>query len=260
MPNRRSFLGTASVIGAGVATQAFAAPASHRTHDERYVVPPSAPTTLRVVDSAGVFPVRRVYCIGRNYLAHVEELNHDRNVPPFFFQKARDMVVPDGQPVRYPSKTQDYEHEIELVLAMRAGGMHIPVEQAMSHVYGYAVGLDMTRRDLQNAAQEKRQPWESGKSFDQAAPCSDIVPLARTGVLREARIWLTVNERVVTDGNIKDMIWNQAEIIAQISKYFSIEAGDLIYTGTPKGVGKVRPGDTLVARIEGLPSLSTRIV
>ncbi|WP_347557999.1 fumarylacetoacetate hydrolase family protein [Robbsia sp. KACC 23696] len=225
------------------------------TGRDGYVLPVPENPSLPVLGTDHRFPIRRIYCIGRNYLAHVEELKHDRSQPPLFFQKQRDMLVQSGGSVVYPSLTQDYEHEIELVLAMKSGGMNIKPEDAMQHVYGYAVGLDMTRRDLQNHAQEIRGPWEAGKSFEQSAPCSAITPIAKTGVLKEGRIRLTVNDATATDGDLKNMIWNQAEVIAHLSTAFAIGPGDLIYTGTPAGVGKVKSGDKMVASIDGLSTL-----
>jgi fumarylpyruvate hydrolase len=258
MQNRRQIF-AAGLAGALVAIRKAGAqtPATLPSHTNLPQMPSAA--TLPIVGSGNMFAVRRVYCVGRNYLAHIEELGHDRNEPPFFFQKQRDMVVPTDVPVIYPSLTHDYEHEIELVLAMKSGGQNIPVDQALDHVFGYAVGLDMTRRDLQAKAQQKRQPWEMGKSFDQSAPCSAITPVARSGHLKEGRIHLTVNDKTVTDGNLEDMIWNTAEIIAQLSTLYTIAAGDLIYTGTPKGVGKVGPGDVMLARIDGLSPLRTPV-
>ncbi|MFC0409969.1 fumarylacetoacetate hydrolase family protein [Roseomonas elaeocarpi] len=249
-------LGIALTTGPAVAQQATRSPAAT---PPQLVLPALPVPTLQVNGQEAEFPVRRIYCVGRNYLAHVEELNHDTREAPFFFQKARDMLVRTGGEVAYPSRTEDYEHEVELVLAMKSGGMNITPEEAMGHVYGYAVGLDMTRRDLQNRAQEKRQPWEAGKSFDQSAPCGPITPMG-AAPMRDARIHLAVNGRTVTDGNIKDMIWNPAEIVAQLSTLFAIAAGDLIYTGTPAGVGKVGPGDTLLAQVDGLSDLEVRIV
>lgn len=206
-----------------------------------------------------VFPVRRIYCVGRNYLAHVEELHHDVRDPPFFFHKARDMLVQSGSVIPYPVATHDYEHEVELVLAMKSGGLNIPAAEAMNHIYGYAVGLDMTRRDQQAQAQEKRHPWEAGKSFDNSAPCSAIVPVSSSGYLQKGRIHLELNGTTVADGDLGNMIWNTAEIITRCSEMFEIAAGDLIYTGTPKSVGKVNPGDRLSAHIEGLAALEISV-
>jgi fumarylpyruvate hydrolase len=261
MNSRRNFLRTATTAAAGAAAislPAHAAPAQASSAKNLFAAPET--TALPIVGTDMQFPVRRIYCIGRNYLAHVKELNHDTREAPLFFQKSRDMVVQNGVPVHYPSLTNDYEHEIELVLAMESGGANIPVEQALQHVYGYAVGLDMTRRDLQNKAQEKRQPWEAGKSFEQSAPCSEITPVSKSGILSQGAIQLTVNGKVVTEGDLKDMIWNPAEIIAHLSTIFTIAAGDLIYTGTPAGVGKVQAGDVMVARIAGLPELRTPVI
>ncbi|MFT9258562.1 MAG: fumarylacetoacetate hydrolase family protein [Acetobacter sp.] len=266
MPARRDFLSSGlSVAGlAGLAMAATRTGAAASRHAAcapmpELVIPALPVPVLPVAGEHGVFPVRRIYCVGRNYLAHIKELNHDTREPPFFFQKARDMLVQNGAAIPYPTLTHDYEHEIELVLAMKSGGMNIPAAQALDHVYGYAVGLDMTRRDLQNRAQEKRQPWEAGKAFDNAAPCGTVVPVASIGHPGTGRIHLEVNGVTASDGQLEDMIWSPAEIIAHLSTAFEIAAGDLIYTGTPRAVGKVGPGDRLVAAIDGLPTLQVSI-
>lgn len=261
MNPRRTFLSSglrvAGLTGLAMASTRLNASAATAPSS---VIPTLPVPALPVSGQNGVFPIRRIYCVGRNYLAHIKELNHDTREPPFFFQKARDMLVQNGSAIPYPTLTHDYEHEIELVLAMKSGGMNIPAADAINHIYGYAVGLDMTRRDLQNQAQEKRHPWEAGKSFDNAAPCGTIVPITKTGELKTGRIHLEVNGATASDGQLEDMIWSPAEIIAHLSTAFGIAAGDLIYTGTPKAVGKINPGDKLVAAIEGLPSLQISIL
>ncbi len=258
MNARRAFLSSGLSV-AGLASLALSPTRLSAATPPRMVIPPLPVPVLPVAGQNAVFPVRRIYCVGRNYLAHIKELNHDIREPPFFFQKARDMLVQNGSAIPYPTLTHDYEHEIELVMAMKSGGMNIPVADAPAHIYGYAVGLDMTRRDLQNQAQEKRHPWEAGKSFDNAAPCGTIVPVAQTGHMKTGRIHLEVNGTTAADGQLDDMIWSPAEIIAHLSTAFEVAAGDLIYTGTPRAVGKVGPGDSLVASIDGLPSLQISI-
>lgn len=215
---------------------------------------------IPIVGATTRFPVRRIYCVGRNYLEHIRELGNDEREPPFFFAKHRDAIVTSGANVRYPSLTSDYQHELELVVAMQSGGENISSDDALRHVFGYAVGLDMTRRDLQTASRKKEQPWEIGKSFDQSAPCGAIVPAAQVGHLSKGRIWLTVNGTIRQDGDLDLMIWKVPDIIAALSRQVDLNAGDLIYTGTPAGVSAVRAGDTLVGRIEGLQALTVTIV
>jgi fumarylpyruvate hydrolase len=242
------------------AVVAAAAPAAAEAAQAGLAVPAPQPVALPVQGSGQRFPVRRIYCVGRNYLAHVRELGNDEREPPFFFAKHTDMIVQNGGTVRYPALTSDFHHEIELVVAMKSGGMDIPVEQALDHVYGYAVGLDMTRRDRQREMQEKRRPWEVSKSFEQSAPCTAIVPAASVGHLKAGRIGLTVNGAVRQESDLGAMIWDVAEIIHHLSTQAALAAGDLIYTGTPDGVGPVLRGDRLVGRIDKLPELSVTIV
>jgi fumarylpyruvate hydrolase len=209
------------------------------------------PMTVDVAGGAP-FPVRRIYCVGRNYRAHAIEMGGDPDrEAPFFFLKPTDTVVPSGAAIPYPPHTADYQHEIELVVAIGKGGRNIPVETAIDHVFGYAVGLDMTRRDLQMEARKAGRPWDMGKGFDQSAPCGTISPISKTGALDTGTITLTINGETRQSSDISLLIWNVAEVIADLSTYGELVAGDLIYTGTPEGVGPVRPGDRLI----GLPSL-----
>jgi fumarylpyruvate hydrolase len=216
--------------------------------------------SLPIVGSGLRFPVRRVYCVGRNYLEHIREFGNDEREPPFFFAKHRDTIVQSGSEIPYPSLTSNYQHEIELVVAMKSGSQNIKKEDALRHIYGYAVGLDMTRRDLQMASRKKEQPWEVGKSFDQSAPCSAITPAERTGHLSKGKIQLTVNGALRQDGDLAQMIWNVPEIIAALSLQVGLDAGDLIYTGTPAGVVACGRGDKLVGSVEGLTELKITIV
>ncbi len=224
-----------------------------------------AAVTLPIVGSTEVFPVRRIYCIGRNYAAHAREMGSDpTREPPFFFQKPTDAVqfVAPGTVGNhpYPSLTKNYHYEIELVAALKSGGTNISTADALQHVYGYAIGLDMTRRDLQRGMGDQKKPWEIGKSFDMSAPIGPIHPLAMTQHFTKGRITLTVNGQTKQDADLSFMIWSVAEQISQLSQAFELKAGDIIYSGTPENVGPVVKGDLLVGRIDGLPELSIRIV
>jgi fumarylpyruvate hydrolase len=217
------------------------------------------PTELPIV-GGGVFPVRRVYCVGRNYADHIREMKEaDERDPPFFFQKPRDAVVPDGTRVPYPPFTSDFQFEVELVIAMGRGGRDIAVADAWDHIWGYAVGIDLTRRDRQRDARDLRLPWEAGKSFDASAPCGTIAPARDPGHFKSCAITLSVNGAERQRGDIGQMIWSIPEVIAQLSKQVTLGPGDLIYTGTPAGVGPVMPGDLITAHIDGLPSLAIAI-
>jgi len=216
--------------------------------------------SLPIVGSALRFPVRRVYCVGRNYLEHIRELGNDEREPPFFFAKHRDAIVQSGSEVRYPRLTSSYQHELEMVVAMKSGSENMKKEDALNHVFGYAVGLDMTRRDLQTISRKKEQPWEIGKSFEQSAPCSSILPAEKSGHLSKGKIQLNVNGKLRQDGDLAQMIWNVPEIIAALSTQIGLAAGDLIYTGTPAGVAACAKGDKLIGTVEGLPELSITIV
>ncbi len=222
-------------------------------------IPAPARVTVPVAGSDATFPVRRIYCVGRNYAAHAREMGVDSREPPFFFQKPTDAIVPSGATIPYPSATSNLHHEVELVLAIGQGGADIPVETARRHVFGAAVGLDLTRRDLQNAAKEAGKPWEVGKAFDASAPISAIHRLQGPDLPNSGRIGLTVNGEPRQQGDLGDMVWACEEIVAQLSRLFRLEPGDLIFTGTPAGVGSIGPGDRVVGHIEGLDSVSISI-
>lgn len=224
------------------------------------VTPPPVPGML-VEGTEAVFPVRRIYCIGRNYADHAIEMGGDpHREPPFFFQKNASNVVPTGRDFPYPDKTTDVHHEIELVVALGAGGRNIPVGAALDCVYGYAVGLDMTRRDLQAEAKRLGRPWEIAKAFEDSAPCSPLVPAARIGHPDRGAIWLDVNGERRQQGDLSQMIWKVPEMIAYLSDYFELAAGDLIMSGTPAGVGPVARGDRLHGHIDGIGELTLRVV
>ncbi len=224
-----------------------------------------AAVTLPIVGTSDVYPVRRIYCIGRNYAAHAREMGSDpTREPPFFFQKPTDAVQVVAIGTRadhpYPSLTKNYHYELELVAALQSGGKNIAVGDALQHVYGYAIGLDMTRRDLQRGMGDQKKPWEIGKSFDMSAPIGPIHPVAMTQHFTKGRIELKVNGQVKQEADLSYMIWSVAEQISQLSQAFELKAGDIIYSGTPENVGPVVKGDVLVGRIDGLPELSVRIV
>ena len=221
---------------------------------------PAVAATQAAVAGGGSFPVRRIYCVGRNYLDHIREMKEaDERDPPFFFQKPRDAIVLDGARVPYPPFTSDFQFEVELVVALDNGGRDIAVETANSLIWGYAVGIDFTRRDRQFDARDMRLPWEVGKSFDASAPCGPIAQVRDSDRFKDCAITLSVNGVERQRGNIGQMIWNVPEVIAQLSKQVRLEAGDLIYTGTPSGVGPVVPGDLITAHVDGLPSLTVTI-
>ncbi len=210
-----------------------------------YIVTPPPQVSAPVLGTSARFPVRRILCVGRNYAAHRREMGSDDRDPPFFFSKPADALVESGASIAYPSATADLHHEIELVVALGAGGVDIPVSAALELVFGYAAGVDLTRRDLQAAAKAKGAPWEAAKAFDQSAPMGLI--RRAEGPTPQGRIWLSVNGAPRQDALVADMIWNTAEIIAQASSLWRLAAGDLIFTGTPEGVGPIVRGD----RIEG---------
>lgn len=228
-----------------------------------YVFPPALPVSLPIVGSDARFPVRRVYCVGQNYADHVAEMGGDLREPPFFFSKPSDALMPvgelDGGELAYPPQTADYQHEVELVVAIGAGGRDIAVERALTHVFGYAVGLDMTRRDLQRQAKERRQPWEMCKGADQSAPIGPLFPALRIGHPSRGAIWLKVNGLDKQRGDLGQMIWKTGEIIANLSGYVALAPGDLIFTGTPAGVSAVVRGDALESGIDGLGTLNVRL-
>lgn len=216
--------------------------------------------TIPVAGSNDTFPVNRIYCVGRNYAEHAREMGHDPDrEPPFFFMKHAGACLfapaPDGADFPYPQQTSDVHHEIELVVALSKGGNDIPVDKAYEHVWGYAVGLDMTRRDLQGVAKKAGRPWEVGKSFDHSAPIGLMHPIAEAGHMTDGHIRLDINGERRQEGNLNELIWKIPEVIAYLSELFTLEAGDLIMTGTPAGVGPVKKGDVLEGHIEGLSSI-----
>jgi len=226
------------------------------------VVPAPATVRLPVASDGGVertFPVRRIFCVGRNYAEHAREMGHDpTREAPFFFTKPADAVVQDGATLPFPTMTQELHHEVELVVAIGTGGEAIPLERALDHVYGYAVGLDMTRRDLQRAAKEAGRPWDLGKAFDRSAPIGTITPATAIGHPSSGPIRLSVNGDTRQDADLDELIWNVPEIITDLSRYVHLEPGDLIMTGTPAGIGPVLPGDELVGEVEGLRAIRVR--
>ena len=224
-----------------------------------FVIPVPPVAAIPVV-GGGQFPVRRVYCIGRNYAAHAIEMGHDPDrEAPFFFQKNAENLDPSSE-FPYPPKSADVHHEVELLVALKSGGRNIPVDSAMEHVWGHAVALDMTRRDLQGAAKQQGRPWEIGKAFERSAPVGPLYPVSATGPLADGRIELMVNGAVTQQGNLNQMIWKVPEMISYLSEYFELAAGDVILSGTPSGVGPVRRGDRMEATIEGLGSLAVTVV
>lgn len=226
----------------------------------KFVIDPPPVSSVLIKESAQKFPVRRIYCVGRNYAAHAKEMGKDpEREPPFFFQKPSDALVDDGGVVPYPPQTKNLHHEIEWVVAIGRGGRNIAIRDANSHVFGYSVGIDLTRRDLQNAAKDLGRPWEWGKSFDHSAPCAALVPAAEIGHPQAGRIWLSVNGAMRQQGDISDLIWSVPEVIAEISASMSLEPGDLIYTGTPAGVGAVTVGDVLEGGVDGVADIKIRI-
>jgi fumarylpyruvate hydrolase len=256
--DRRTMMATGALSAFAAATPA---------HAQTAVKTPFtvAQTTIPIVGSTEVFPVRRIYCIGRNYAAHAREMGSDpTREPPFFFQKPTDAIqlVMPGKVVdhAYPSLTKNYHYEVELVAALKSGGKNIPIEKALDHVYGYALGLDMTRRDLQRGMGDEKKPWEIGKSFDQSAPIGPIHKVEQIGHFKAGAISLAVNGTVKQNANLSFMIWSVAEQIQKLSDAFELMAGDIIYSGTPENVGPVIKGDVIVCKLEGLPDLSVKIV
>jgi fumarylpyruvate hydrolase len=220
-----------------------------------------APPTVEIAGKSTRFPVHRIYCVGRNYAAHVREMgSNPAREPPCFFMKPADAVVANGSSIPYASRTSDMHHEIELVVAIGMGGHDIAAAAALEHVFGYAVGNDLTRRDLQAAAKHAGLPWDVAKGFDRSAPLTAIRSAAESGHLVVGRIWLEVNGKIRQDSNLSEMIWSVPEIIAELSTLYELQPGDLIFTGTPAGVGPVHQGDRIVGGIDGLETLRTTIV
>ena len=229
-----------------------------------YVFPPAPAPSVPVVGTEAQFPVHRIYCVGRNYEEHAKEMGFTGREPPFFFMKPADAIVvaPPGAttPLPYPSLTTNLHHEIELVVAIGKGGKNIAAVDALSHIYGYAVGLDMTRRDLQNDMKKQGRPWSIGKGFDHSAPIGPITPAAQAGDVGKAGIWLQVNGVDRQRSTIAQLIWNIAETIEHLSAAWELQPGDLIYTGTPEGVGAVVTGDVLEGGVDGLGSIRLKLV
>ena len=258
---RRDIIRTAAAAGAGAALTSGAAQAQAGPK----VLFEATRTTIPIVGTSDVFAVRRIYCIGRNYAAHSREMGSDpTREPPFFFQKPTDAVqnVKIGEVADhpYPSLTKNYHYEVELVAALKSGGRNIPIEKALEHVFGYAVGLDMTRRDLQQALANEKKPWEIGKSFDRSAPLGPIHPVDKVGHFTKGAISLEVNGQVKQKADLSFMIWSVAEQIAKLSEANELFPGDIIYSGTPENVGPVVKGDVVLCKIEKLPDMSVKIV
>jgi len=226
-----------------------------------YVIDPPAQPALPVRGSDALFPVHRIYCVGRNYAAHAIEMGHDPDrEPPFFFQKNPDNLLAPGSDFPYPDRSSDVHFEIELVVALARGGKNIAVEHALEHVYGYAVGLDMTRRDLQGEAKQQGRPWEVGKAFDASAPCSAIVPARAIGHPERGAVWLDVNGQRRQQGDLNQLIWKVPETIAYLSGLFRLSAGDLIFSGTPSGVGAIQRGNSMHGHVDGVGDLHVKVV
>jgi len=222
-----------------------------------YVITPEPTPSLAIHGSAARFPLRRVFCVGRNYSEHAREMGHDPDrEPPFFFMKPADAVVPAEGVIAYPPLTADLHHEVELVVAIGKGGVNIRPEDALSHVWGYGVGIDLTRRDLQAQAKKLARPWEWGKAFDESAPTTALQPVSAIGHPSTGKIWLKVNGEQRQVGDLADLIWSVSDVISYASESMALKAGDLIFTGTPAGVGAVQPGDVLTAGVDGIGELS----
>jgi fumarylpyruvate hydrolase len=222
--------------------------------------PALAAPTVPIASTGKSYPVRRIHCVGRNYAAHIREMGFDPDrEPPFFFAKPADAIVPNGATIGYPLATTNFAYEIELVVAIGKRGVNIPREAALDHVFGYAVGLDMTRRDLQLAARDRGRPWEPGKAFDESAPITAIHPASRVGHPEAGRIWLKVNGETKQDADLRQLVWPVPDIVAYLSRLYELQPGDLIYTGTPEGVGPVQRGDEMRGGVEGLDELTIRV-
>src|SRR5437660_8290452 len=223
---------------------------------ENYVITPPPQAAIAVAGTDKKFPVRRIWCVGRNYEEHIREMGHDVRDPPFFFAKPADAIVPDGTRVPYPSLTKDMHHEVELVVALKSGGGNIALDRALDCIYGYGVGIDLTRRDLQIASRDMKRPWEIGKAFDASAPCGPLQPASKLGHPSKGRIALKANGKPPQEGDPAQMIWNVPEVIGKLSEMVALAAGDIIMTGTPSGVAATVPGDKLECEIEGVGSLT----
>jgi fumarylpyruvate hydrolase len=226
-----------------------------------FVIDPPKVSSIPVEGDSRRFAVNRIFCVGRNYADHAREMGHDPDrEPPFFFMKPATAIVTDGQDMAYPNLSKDVHHEIEMVVAIGKGGSNISSEQALNHVWGYGVGLDMTRRDLQGEAKKMGRPWDTGKAFDQSAPCSALMQVSQCGHPANGAVQLFVNDELRQEGDLNQLIWNVPDTIAYLSTLFSLEAGDLIFSGTPAGVAAVKKGDVLKGHVAGLPDLIVKIV
>jgi fumarylpyruvate hydrolase len=225
-----------------------------------YAIPLWTPPALPIAGSGDSFPVRRIFCVGRNYVEHQKEMGGDGREQPFFFIKSEFALVPGGGEIHYPAKTTNYHYETEMVVAIGKGGRRIQAKDATGHIFGYAVGLDMTRRDLQQLGKDKGRPWDFGKNFDEGAPCAPLSPAASIGHLAKGTLSLMVNGKERQKADLSDMIWSVPEQIEYLSQYYTLEPGDIIMSGTPAGVGPVQPGDQLIAHIDGLTDLRIKIV
>jgi fumarylpyruvate hydrolase len=225
----------------------------------RYVIDPPPQATLAIAGSDRLFPVRRIWCVGRNYVEHIREMGNDEREPPFFFAKPADAVVPDGGVVPYPPLTKDMHHEVEMVVALEAGGRNIAAAKALDLVWGYGVGIDLTRRDLQIASRKIQRPWEIGKAFDASAPCGALKPASAIGHPSKGRITLSCNGTLRQDGDLDQMIWKVPEIIEKLSEMVALAPGDIIMTGTPAGVAATVAGDRLDCVVEGVGTLTVTI-
>ncbi len=227
--------------------------------DDRFVITPPPQAAIAVQGSSKLFPVRRIWCVGRNYVEHIREMGQDERKPPFFFAKPADAVVPDGGTVPYPPLTNDLHHEVEMVVALKGGGLRIKPENALDLVWGYGVGIDLTRRDLQIASRKQERPWEIGKAWDGSAPCGPLRPASEIGHPKKGRIHLKVNGEVKQDGDLEQMIWNVPETISKLSEMVALAPGDIIMTGTPAGVSALKAGDKLECEIAGVGTLKVTI-
>ncbi len=227
--------------------------------ESRFVIPPPPRPMLDIDGSEKLFPVRRIWCVGRNYLEHIKEMGQDAREPPFFFAKPADAIVPDGGTIPYPPLTHDLHHEVELVVALKSGGRNVAAAKAENLIWGYGVGIDLTRRDLQIASRDIKRPWEVGKAFDASAPCGPLKPSSAIGHPKKGRITLRCNGKTRQDGDLSQMIWNVPEVIEKLSEMVALAPGDIIMTGTPSGVAATVAGDRLDCEIEGVGRLAVTI-
>ncbi len=256
-PSRRRFLAGGAAVAAAACAPAEAPPAP----SSQYVLDPPDVVSMEVFGGDERFPVRRVYCLGRNYRAHaIEGGDNPDETPPFFFIKPRDAVIDHRDGFPYPPMTNELRYEVEMVVALESGGANIDPADALNHVYGYGVGLDMTRQDLQQNAQRLSRPWAISKSFDKSAPCGPLYPVGTNGHAETGRIWLSVNDEVKQDSDISLQRWSVSEGISILSQYYELAAGDIILTGTPANIGLVEKGDVVRAGIDGLGEIEVRIV